>query len=48
LLTRIDVFAAHLGLTRSALFVEAVDRWVMEDVARRAGAVEDGSPNLRF
>jgi len=45
-LARIDAFAEQLGLTRSALFVDAVDRWVVEQAARRAGAVEEGGLTL--
>jgi predicted RNase H-like HicB family nuclease len=30
-LTRFDTFAARRGMTRSALFVEAVNRWITQD-----------------
>ena len=45
-LARIDAFAEQLGLTRSALFVDAVDRWIVEEAGRRAGPVDEGSLTL--
>jgi predicted RNase H-like HicB family nuclease len=40
-LARIDAFAEQLGLTRSALFVDAVDRWAIQEAVPRSGAGED-------
>jgi hypothetical protein len=34
-LTRIDAFARSHGLTHAALFVEAVNRWAMQEAAPR-------------
>jgi len=45
---RIDAFARRHGLTHAALFVEAVNRWAMQETAprdRRASA-PDGGPTL--
>ena len=47
-LARIDAFARRHGLTHAALFVEAVNRWAMQETAprdRRASA-PDGGPTL--
>lgn len=49
-LARVDSFARRRGLTRSALFVEAVDRWAMQETLprdRRAGA-SDGPTLFDF
>jgi predicted RNase H-like HicB family nuclease len=49
-LARIDAFAQRRGLTRSALFVEAVNRWaVHETVPReRRGVISDGPTLFDF
>src|SRR5438105_6288734 len=46
-LVRIDSFARRHGLTRGALFVEAVDRWAMQETVPRdrRGGMSD-SPTL--
>ncbi|HEX3163064.1 MAG TPA: type II toxin-antitoxin system HicB family antitoxin [Pseudolabrys sp.] len=44
-LARIDGFARRHGLTRTALFVEAVNRWAMQEAAaprERRGSAPDG------
>ncbi len=49
-LARIDAFAQRHGLTRSALFVEAVNRWAVQEIVpreRRAG-VSDGPTLFDF
>jgi predicted RNase H-like HicB family nuclease len=45
-LARIDAFARRHGLTRAALFVEAVNRWVMQEASPRdrRGSTPDRPP----
>jgi predicted RNase H-like HicB family nuclease len=49
-LARIDSFARRHGLTRSTLFVEAVDRWAMQESLprERRGGVPDGPTLFDF
>ena len=49
-LARIDSFARHHGLTHSALFVEAVNRWAMQESLHRErrGGISDGPTLFDF
>src|SRR5213594_2057821 len=48
-LTRIDAFARRHGLTQTALFVQAVNRWAMQETVPRdrRGSALDGSITQR-
>jgi predicted RNase H-like HicB family nuclease len=48
-LARVDAFARRRGLTRAALLVEAVDRWIMQESMpgeRRGGGAALDGPTL--
>ena len=47
-LARIDSFARRHGLTHSALFVEAVNRWAMQDTVPRERRKEPSEAPTRF
>ncbi|WP_029586051.1 type II toxin-antitoxin system HicB family antitoxin [Bradyrhizobium sp. URHD0069] len=49
-LARIDSFARRHGLTHAALFVEAVDRWAMQEIVprERRGGASDGPTLFDF
>jgi predicted RNase H-like HicB family nuclease len=49
-LARIDCFARRHGLTRAALFVEAVNRWAMQETVHRErrGGASDGPTLFDF